>query len=167
VRESASDCTLASGEGLGSGGETSHPICFASPVSSSVEHPVYLQQVAKYSLRNEIKEHESGWTCSMNQNDWVHGLSPSSGILGNTGRWRTSKNPVILVVIHQRQNPVESACSLKLRNYKCISIFSCKFCSGSKNLGDIGVDARIGLKWFLCKIRGCELDPSASVYGSM
>jgi hypothetical protein len=26
VRESASDCTLASGEGLGSGGETSHPI---------------------------------------------------------------------------------------------------------------------------------------------
>jgi hypothetical protein len=25
VGESASDCTLASGEGLGSGGETSHP----------------------------------------------------------------------------------------------------------------------------------------------
>jgi hypothetical protein len=26
VRESASDCTLASGEGLGSGGETLHPM---------------------------------------------------------------------------------------------------------------------------------------------
>jgi hypothetical protein len=42
VRESASDCTLASGEGLSSRGETSHPICVESPVSSSVEHPVYL-----------------------------------------------------------------------------------------------------------------------------
>jgi hypothetical protein len=31
VRESASDCTLAGGEGLGSRGETLHPICAASP----------------------------------------------------------------------------------------------------------------------------------------
>jgi hypothetical protein len=31
VRESASDCTLASGEGLGSCRETLHPICAASP----------------------------------------------------------------------------------------------------------------------------------------
>jgi hypothetical protein len=31
VRESASDCTLASGEGLGSGGETSHPMSLKRP----------------------------------------------------------------------------------------------------------------------------------------
>jgi translation initiation factor IF-1 len=45
VRESASDCTLASGEGHGSRGETFHPFCAASPVSSSVEHPVYTNPV--------------------------------------------------------------------------------------------------------------------------
>jgi hypothetical protein len=40
VRESANNCTLASGEGHGSCGETFHPFCAASPVSSSVEHYV-------------------------------------------------------------------------------------------------------------------------------
>jgi hypothetical protein len=47
VRESANDCTLASGEGLGSGGETLQPIYVASPVSSSVEHPVPTYTVHK------------------------------------------------------------------------------------------------------------------------
>jgi hypothetical protein len=37
VRESANDCTLASGEGHGSRGETLHPIFAARPVSSSAE----------------------------------------------------------------------------------------------------------------------------------
>jgi hypothetical protein len=40
VRESANDCILASGEGHGSRGETFQPIYVASPISSSVEHPV-------------------------------------------------------------------------------------------------------------------------------
>jgi hypothetical protein len=40
VRESANDCTLASGEGHGSRGEMFHPFCAASPVSSSVERPL-------------------------------------------------------------------------------------------------------------------------------
>jgi hypothetical protein len=40
VRESANDCTLASGEGHGSRGQTFHPICAVRPVSSSVEHSV-------------------------------------------------------------------------------------------------------------------------------
>jgi hypothetical protein len=40
VRESANDCILASGEGHGSRGETFQLIYVASPVSSSVEHPV-------------------------------------------------------------------------------------------------------------------------------
>jgi hypothetical protein len=31
VRESVSDCTLASGEGLSSGGETSHPMSLKRP----------------------------------------------------------------------------------------------------------------------------------------
>jgi hypothetical protein len=31
VRESGNDCTLASGEGLGSGGETSHPMSLKRP----------------------------------------------------------------------------------------------------------------------------------------
>jgi hypothetical protein len=31
VRESASDCTLASGEGLSSGGEMSHPMSLKRP----------------------------------------------------------------------------------------------------------------------------------------
>jgi hypothetical protein len=31
LRESASDCTLASGEGLSGGGETSHPISLKRP----------------------------------------------------------------------------------------------------------------------------------------
>jgi hypothetical protein len=42
VRESANDCILASGEGHGSRGETFQPIYVASPVSSLVEHPVYV-----------------------------------------------------------------------------------------------------------------------------
>jgi hypothetical protein len=41
VRESANDCILASWEGHGSRGETFQPIYVASPVSSSVEHPVH------------------------------------------------------------------------------------------------------------------------------
>jgi hypothetical protein len=40
VRESANDCTLASGEGHGSRGETFHSLCAASPVSSSAERTV-------------------------------------------------------------------------------------------------------------------------------
>jgi hypothetical protein len=40
VRESANDCTLASGEGLGSGGETSHPMSLYKSVSSSRERTV-------------------------------------------------------------------------------------------------------------------------------
>jgi hypothetical protein len=40
VRESANDCILASRENHGSRGETFQPIYVASPVSSSVEHPV-------------------------------------------------------------------------------------------------------------------------------
>jgi hypothetical protein len=43
VRESANDCILASGEGHGSRGETIHPIYVASPVSSSVDHSVYVR----------------------------------------------------------------------------------------------------------------------------
>jgi hypothetical protein len=45
VRESADDCILASGEGHGSRGETFQPIYVASPVSSSVEHPVYINDM--------------------------------------------------------------------------------------------------------------------------
>jgi hypothetical protein len=41
VRESANDCTLASGERHSSLGETFHPLYAACPVSSTVEHPVY------------------------------------------------------------------------------------------------------------------------------
>jgi hypothetical protein len=41
VRESASDCTLASGEGLDSGGETSHPMSLCKADSSSRERTVY------------------------------------------------------------------------------------------------------------------------------
>jgi hypothetical protein len=55
------------------------------------------------------------------QNYWVFGLFPSSGILGTrkhdvseTGWWKRSKNPVILNVIHHRQNPLESNCSSSL-----------------------------------------------------
>lgn len=40
ARESPNDCTLASGEGHGSRGETFHPLCAACPASSSAEHPV-------------------------------------------------------------------------------------------------------------------------------
>jgi hypothetical protein len=40
VRESANDYILASGEGHGIREETFHSIYVASPVSSSVEHPV-------------------------------------------------------------------------------------------------------------------------------
>jgi hypothetical protein len=40
VRESANDCTLASGEGRSSRGETFHPLYAACPVSSSAERPV-------------------------------------------------------------------------------------------------------------------------------
>jgi hypothetical protein len=43
MRESANDCILASGEGDGSRGETFQPIYIASPISSSVEHPVPVQ----------------------------------------------------------------------------------------------------------------------------
>jgi hypothetical protein len=41
MRESARDCTLASGEGLSSGGETSHPMSLYKAVSSSREHTVF------------------------------------------------------------------------------------------------------------------------------
>jgi hypothetical protein len=40
VRESANDCTLASGEGHSSRGETLHQLYAASPVSSSAERIV-------------------------------------------------------------------------------------------------------------------------------
>jgi hypothetical protein len=40
VRESANDCTLASGEGHDSRGETYQPLYAAKPVSSSVERTV-------------------------------------------------------------------------------------------------------------------------------
>jgi hypothetical protein len=40
VRESANHCTLASGEGHSSRGETFHPLYAASPVSSSAERTV-------------------------------------------------------------------------------------------------------------------------------
>jgi hypothetical protein len=43
VRKSANDCILASGEGHGSRGGTFQPIYVASPVSSSVEHPVVIK----------------------------------------------------------------------------------------------------------------------------
>jgi hypothetical protein len=42
VRESANDCILASGEGHSSRGETIQSIYVASPVSLSVEQPVYV-----------------------------------------------------------------------------------------------------------------------------
>jgi hypothetical protein len=42
VRESANDCTLASGKGHSSRGETYHPLYAASPVSSSTERTVLL-----------------------------------------------------------------------------------------------------------------------------
>jgi hypothetical protein len=42
VRESANDCTFASGEGYSSCGETFHPIYGASPVSSATERSVIL-----------------------------------------------------------------------------------------------------------------------------
>jgi hypothetical protein len=47
VRESANDCTLASGEGHGSRGETLHLICTASPMSSSTERTVSGPQYVK------------------------------------------------------------------------------------------------------------------------
>jgi hypothetical protein len=37
-------------------------------------------------------------------------------IFQNTGRWKVFKNPVILNVIHQRQNPLESAKHLVWNN---------------------------------------------------
>jgi hypothetical protein len=40
LRESASDCILASSEGLSSGGETSHPMSLQKVVSSSGERTV-------------------------------------------------------------------------------------------------------------------------------
>jgi hypothetical protein len=40
VRGSPNDCTPAGGEGQGSRGETFHPICGESPVSSVAEHPL-------------------------------------------------------------------------------------------------------------------------------
>jgi hypothetical protein len=56
VRESANDCILASGEGHGSRGETFHPIYPASPVSSSVEHPVlHFRQWVSFPLIIEMK----------------------------------------------------------------------------------------------------------------
>jgi hypothetical protein len=45
MRESANDCILASGEGHGSRRETFQLIYIASPVSSSVEHPVLVTLV--------------------------------------------------------------------------------------------------------------------------
>jgi hypothetical protein len=42
VSELANDCTLTSGEGHSSRGETFHPLCTASPISSSVERTVLL-----------------------------------------------------------------------------------------------------------------------------
>jgi hypothetical protein len=43
VRESANDCILASGEGHGCCGETFQPIYIVSPISLSVEHPVFVR----------------------------------------------------------------------------------------------------------------------------
>jgi hypothetical protein len=40
MRESANDCTIASGEGHGSHGEMLHPICNARPMCSSAERTV-------------------------------------------------------------------------------------------------------------------------------
>jgi hypothetical protein len=43
VRESANDCTLASGEGHGSCGETFHMVYPAGPISSAAERSVLTQ----------------------------------------------------------------------------------------------------------------------------
>jgi hypothetical protein len=53
MKESANDCILASGEGHGSRGETFQPIYVASPVSSSVEHPVkgYKKRLRSYNYK--------------------------------------------------------------------------------------------------------------------
>jgi hypothetical protein len=64
MKESANDCILASGEGHGSRGETFQPIYIASPVSSSVEHPVQfylcifswlISQPSSYCARELVK----------------------------------------------------------------------------------------------------------------
>jgi hypothetical protein len=39
-----------------------------------------------------------------------------------SGRWKKSENPVILCVIHHRQNPIESNCMTGLRRYFHINI---------------------------------------------
>jgi hypothetical protein len=44
-----------------------------------------------------------------NLNQWISCFS--SNYL-ESGRWTKSENPVILCVIHHRQNPIESTCEM-------------------------------------------------------
>jgi hypothetical protein len=53
VRESANDCILASGEGLGSGGETSHPMS----LKRSCPHP-------GNALYKKVKVKRQSYSCN-------------------------------------------------------------------------------------------------------
>jgi hypothetical protein len=67
VRESASDCTLASGEGLGSRGETLHPICAASPcphpLNALYNMPGHGHYPMCYGYLQEIQTHLKLFQC--------------------------------------------------------------------------------------------------------
>jgi hypothetical protein len=61
VRESANDCTLNSGEGHSSRGETFHLLCCASPVSSSAERTVH-SNTKDYVHKTVILIAEDNWS---------------------------------------------------------------------------------------------------------
>jgi hypothetical protein len=62
MRESANNCILARGEGHGSRGETFQSIYVASPISSSVEHPV--QHIDREMAVQKPSIHIQGsWKC--------------------------------------------------------------------------------------------------------
>jgi hypothetical protein len=86
-----------------------HPLALTNHLIRKGERSVYTPQYC----------HVRGVCVTNNnrQNYWGFGLSLSFGILEtreqvsnlkNTGRWTKSKNPVILSVIHHRQNILES-----------------------------------------------------------
>jgi hypothetical protein len=54
MRESVTDCILASGEGYSSRGETFHPLYAACPASSSAERTVYNHSILIIQLYCDI-----------------------------------------------------------------------------------------------------------------
>jgi hypothetical protein len=50
MRELVNDCTLASGEGHGSCGETFHPIYAAIPVSSAAERSACVNNIMQHEM---------------------------------------------------------------------------------------------------------------------